>query len=273
MSFSTSNFNIKDIVHAWRRFLAPCMLACCSAIEAHAARLVTLTPHATEMVYAAGAGKQIVATVQSSDYPAAALNIPRVGDGITTAVEQIIRWKPDWVIGWPSPLMEKLQELGIKTWITNPNSLDSIAAQVLAMAKTFGDVEKARHWSLQYQRLLAAAKQQTDPGRPIRVAVLASADGQFVIARHALINEALHHCGGLNVFGQLASPAIRIGPESLIAAKPDVIISGEPLMNKPASPAPIVLIEGDWLYRPGPRFALAAEQLCKIIAASTPLVR
>ena len=66
-------------------------------------RVITLTPHATEMVFAAGAGEMIVATVDASDFPQQAQHIPRFGDGIHNSLEEIVRWEPDIVVGWPSP--------------------------------------------------------------------------------------------------------------------------------------------------------------------------
>ncbi|MBL8485399.1 MAG: hypothetical protein JNJ60_24595, partial [Rhodocyclaceae bacterium] len=48
-------------------------------LSAPARRIVTLAPHATEMLFTVGAGAQIVGTVEYSDYPDAALKIPRVG--------------------------------------------------------------------------------------------------------------------------------------------------------------------------------------------------
>jgi len=65
-------------------------------------RIITLTPHATEMLFAAGAGEHIVATVDASDFPSQARAIPKLGDGLNTSVEQVLQWQPDWVVGWPS---------------------------------------------------------------------------------------------------------------------------------------------------------------------------
>ena len=74
---------------------------CCGAnAQSPAPRILTLAPHATEMVYAAGAGQFLVGTVTSSDYPAEAREITRIGDGIVLNQERIIMLQPSLMIGW-----------------------------------------------------------------------------------------------------------------------------------------------------------------------------
>src|SRR5690606_17293721 len=63
-------------------------------------RVITLAPHATELVFAAGGGDSIVGTVTSSDFPEEALAIPRIGDGIVLNQERIILLKPTLFVGW-----------------------------------------------------------------------------------------------------------------------------------------------------------------------------
>lgn len=228
-------------------------------------RIITLTPHATEMVFAAGAGEQIVATVESSNYPPAALEIARIGDGLNTSIEQVLAWSPDWVIGWPSPLMSQLQTLGVRTWVSDPDSIEAIGAEVLAMARAFGHEGAAHAWHEQYQADLA--KLGNDIDQPLKVVVLASTDGQFVIGRHALINQALARCGAVNPFGRNRAQAPQISVESLIAVNPDVMMGGRPLDQTTVLPmlAPLYVIDADTLYRPGPRFLQAALEICELV--------
>src|SRR5690606_18186652 len=60
-------------------------------------RAISLAPHITELIYAAGAGDKIVATVLSSDYPPASRAIPRIGDGLHVSVEKVLSFRPDLV--------------------------------------------------------------------------------------------------------------------------------------------------------------------------------
>lgn len=287
MCFSMSRRRIK---HRFSRHIsgAPrlwiwCVIAALTSIRASAtptepsiastaatpARVVTLTPHATELVFAAGAGGQIVGTVASSDFPLAAKSIARVGDGLNTSVEQVLALRPDWVIGWPSPLMSQLQSLGIETLQSEPGSLAAIGQQVLDLGAKLGTLPAALAWHLQFEQRLSEldALRPAQSDEPVNVVVLASSDGQFVLGRHALMNETLEHCGATNPFAQTQAPAPQISRESLIAAKPDVIISGRPL-DDPQSmklTAPLRVIDADSLYRPGPRFIDAAFEICQLV--------
>jgi iron complex transport system substrate-binding protein len=72
------------------------------SLEAPARRIVSLAPHATELLFAAGAGEKIVGTVSHSDYPPAAQAIPLVGGYKALDLERILALRPDLVVGWQS---------------------------------------------------------------------------------------------------------------------------------------------------------------------------
>ena len=90
------------------------------SLDPPAARIVSLSPNLTELVYAAGAGDLLLATVEYSDYPAAANDLPRVGDAFRIDTEQIHHLSPDLVLAWPSgnpaAALAQLEDLGIKVW-------------------------------------------------------------------------------------------------------------------------------------------------------------
>lgn len=247
-------------------------------------RVVTLTPHATEMVFAAGAGELIVATVNASDYPPQALEIPRFGDGVHTSLEEILRWQPDVIVGWPSTYTERLQQLGQTVLLTNPTSPEEIADDIERIGKRLNtwDVAHAKAQAIrqQFQSLDRLANAETftrghgaSDSKPMTVIVLASADGRFVIGSDPLINEVIRRCAGINPFAANPHLAPQVGLEGIISTQPALIVSGtEPLASIRAL-APLQLIHADWLYRPGPRFVLAALQLCEAIASSNAKTR
>lgn len=247
---------------------ALCLWAWCGLVVAAPSRIITLTPHATELVFAAGAGDQIVGTVESSDFPDPTKAIPRVGDGLNTSIEQVIALKPDWVVGWPSPLLSQLQTLGIRTFESDPDSLEAIGQEVLQLGSQFGTETAARAWHAKFTQDMAKLKgfADQDNGQPVKIVVLASSDGQFVIGRHALINDTLERCGAVNPFAQTQAAAPQISAESLLAAKPAVIISGRPLDSPlPMTPTvPLAIIDADSLYRPSSRFINAAIEICML---------
>jgi len=252
-----------------RHWGALCLWAWCAVAFADTARIVTLTPHATEMVFAAGAGHQIVGTVESSDFPKAAQSIARVGDGLNTSAEQVLALAPDWVVGWSSPLISQLQSLGVKTIVSSPTSLQAIGQEVLRLGELFGTSDRAQAWHTEFEQAVGELG-NPDISRPIQVVILASSDGQFVIGRDALINDTLKRCGATNPFAATQAAAPQISRESLIAAEPDVMISGRQFDG--AQPmtltVPLAVIDADSLYRPGPRFIDAARTICTLVRAA-----
>ena len=96
-----------------------------------AKRIVSLAPHVTELLYAAGAGQLVVGTVEYSDYPPAAKNIPRVGSHNAFDLENILSLKPDLVMVWETGTVkqsvEKLRELGVPVYSSEPKKLADIA--------------------------------------------------------------------------------------------------------------------------------------------------
>src|SRR5258707_3494109 len=65
-------------------------------------RIVSLTPGATEMLFAAGAGAQVIATVEYSDEPPAARRLARIGDVAAVDMERLVSLRPDVVVAWPA---------------------------------------------------------------------------------------------------------------------------------------------------------------------------
>src|SRR5262245_179397 len=63
-------------------------------------RIVSIAPGATEMLFAAGAGDRVIATVEYSDEPEAAKAVPRVGDNSAIDMERVVALRPDVVVVW-----------------------------------------------------------------------------------------------------------------------------------------------------------------------------
>jgi len=65
-------------------------------------RIIALSPHSVEMLFAIGAGDRIVATLDYADYPKAALAIPRIGNFNGIQIEKVVELQPDLIIVWKS---------------------------------------------------------------------------------------------------------------------------------------------------------------------------
>ena len=257
-------------------------------------RVITLAPHITELVYAAGAGESIVATVDSSDYPPAALDLPRVGDGLNVNVERALTLRPSMVIAWqPSggamTLAPTLAALEIPLFYSEPRALDDIPAEVRRMGKLLGTPEVAQAAAQALDMRIAALRQRYAGPRPadrgpagrgpIRVFLELGPEPIYTIGSDPLLNDVLHACGAENLYAKSRVAAPQVSTESLLTQQPDVVIisTADPvriearrrawsaLGLRAAREQRIHSIDHDQLFRPGPRLIDAAETLCSLI--------
>ena len=93
---------------------------------APAARIVTLSPHLTELAFAAGAGSKLVGVVEFSNHPTEARSLPRVGDAFRLDLEALAAARPDLILGWPSgnptAVLDRLRRLGYRVVEWSPGS-------------------------------------------------------------------------------------------------------------------------------------------------------
>lgn len=238
-------------------------------------RIVTLTPHATELVFAAGGGQHIVATVQASDYPASVQPLPKVGSGLGVEVEPIIAQNPTLIVGWPSPLLDRLQTLGFKTFATQPQQLNDIPNEIDALGKILHTEPFAHEQSATLRARIQALPHLT-PKSPYKVAILADPQAGYAIGGQHILNDVLWRCGATNVFASQPSAAPLISHESLWATQPDLIMVGQtnqkPIQLPPKLAdlkAKVWVVNADTLFRPGPRLIDAAELICNQLQLAT----
>lgn len=245
-----------------------------------ARRAVTLAPHATELVYAAGAGGFIVGSVLGSDYPPAARALPIIGDGTQPDAERVAAARPDLLIAWqPSaaePLVRVMDKLGVPVFYSDPLTLDAIPGAVERMGKLFGTEPVANAAAADMRARLAALQARYAGRRPVRVFVQAGLDPIYTLNNASIVSDALRLCGGVNVFGQAPIVAPQVTLEGVLAARPEAVLAGVSrredtqanlaawqAMGLPAARQGHVYgVDADALFRPGPRLIDAAEALC-----------
>lgn len=198
-------------------------------IDGPAERLVTLSPHLAELVYAAGAGHRLLATVEYSNYPEPAAALPRIGDAFRIDAERILAFRPDLVIAWqsgnPPAAIEQLGRLGLAVWsveIREPGAIADVMEQIGAAAGTSGQAERAaRDFRQRLQDL--AARNRDAPS--IRYFYQADRDPLFTLAGDHLVSKGLALCGGENIFADVTGLAVQISHEAVMAADPDAILA------------------------------------------------
>lgn len=128
-------------------------------IEERPDAIVSLSPTATEMLFAVGAGAQVVAVDDQSDFPAEAPTTDL--SGFTPNLEAIVSYQPDLVIlvfePADSPLSEGLAEAGVPTLVLDgAQSLDDVYEQIEVIGKATGNLEGAHELNEEMQAEIAA---------------------------------------------------------------------------------------------------------------------
>jgi iron complex transport system substrate-binding protein len=196
-----------------------------------ARRIVSLAPHVTELLYAAGAGEFVVGAVDYSDYPEAAKTLPRVGSGGALDLEAILALRPDLVVGWqngnPIAVLEKLQALGIPLFRSEPRKLEDVAANLRALGHLAGTDTAATAASNDYLANLQQVRERYRNATPVTVFYQIWHQPLMTINGEHLISQVIALCGGRNVFAQQTALVPKLDVEAVLAADPQAIITGE----------------------------------------------
>lgn len=246
-----------------------------------AQRIVTLSPHLAETVFAAGAGGQIVGTVDYSNYPEAARRIPRVGGYSRFDLEAVVALKPDLIIAWeggnaPAHL-QKLRRLGLPVYLSQINRLEDIAGEIERIGVLAGTRQSADTTARTFRQRLADL-QARYAGRPVvRTFYEVWHQPLKTIGGQQFISSVIRLCGGENVFGTLTATAPDVTVEAVLAANPEAIIASgmgearpEWLDDWQARPGLLAaqrknlfFIPPDLIQRHTPRLLDGAERLCQ----------
>lgn len=248
-------------------------------------RAISLAPHLTELLYAAGAGDAIIATVSSSDYPKAASELPRIGDGITLHPERLLELHPDAIFAWlPGSTLVSMQptlkELGIPLLYSRPLHLRDIPQEIRRLGWLFNTRDVACPVAQQLDdRLDALASAALHDGPAVSVYLELGHAPIYTIGNDPLIADVLTTCNAQNSYAHSTVAAPQVLPEELLRRNPHVVIVSQPSIltqqerlrywQQHQLPAAVegrfFGISPDLLYRPGPRLIDATEQLCSYV--------
>jgi len=248
-------------------------------------RIVSLAPHLAEHVFAAGAGDKLVAVVEYSDFPAEAKAIERIGDAFRLDFERIVKLKPDIILAWASGNrsgdIERLRELGLTVYLSEPSTLEAIAVSLEKIGTLAGTEATATEAARRYrERLDPLTYPVTEDHDRIRVFYQIWDAPLMTINGDHLINEVIHRCGGLNIFASLGSLTPQISREAVVVADPEIILSASadqndrwtaPWQSLEAISAvrtdALITLQSDVISRASPRIVDGVRQLCEAIAS------
>jgi iron complex transport system substrate-binding protein len=196
-------------------------------------RIVTLAPAATAMLVAAGAGDQLVGTIEYSGQPASEMKLPRIGSADAIDMERLIALRPDVIIVWPDgnnpAQIATLERLGISVYRQEATTLDSIPDSLRRLGRLAGTSRVAdRRAGALAAKLAGLRKEYAYSGRSPTVLLEVWDRPLYTVGRGELMSDALGVCGARNVFADLPQRAPAIGIEAVIARDPDIIIAAAP---------------------------------------------
>jgi iron complex transport system substrate-binding protein len=250
-------------------------------LEAPATRIVALAPHSVENLYSAGAGDKLVGAVSSSDFPAQAKNIPRVGTYNAYSLEAIARAEPDLIVIWGSGngtrTMAKLETLGIPVFVSEPRQLADIPRDIRALGTLAGTESASEVEALRIEQELKVLRQRYSQKQALKVMYEIWNDPLQTINGDHLISQVITLCGGRNIFAGVNTLAPRVNIESVLALAPEAIVASgmrdtrphwlDDWQRFPDIPAVrdkgLFFVNPDYLERPTARVLQGAQSLCE----------
>ncbi|MGJ7460802.1 cobalamin-binding protein [Halomonas sp. MA07-2] len=199
-------------------------------LAAPAERIAALSPGATELVFAAGAGERVVAVVAHSDYPPEAAKVPSVGNHTRVDLETLLALAPDLVIGWitgnPAEQLERLERLGLPVFQIEPRGIEEIVSAIERLAHLAGSEATGGAEAARFRRGMAELAERHAESAPVSVFYQVWDSPLMTINDEHWIGEVIRLCGGVNVFANLDRLAPRISEEAVLATDPEAILAG-----------------------------------------------
>ena len=243
-------------------------------------RAISLAPHITEILFAAGAQDHLIAVDSSSDYPPAAKDLPRIGDALHVNPEKLLELKPDQVWVWQAnqigpELQRQLQQTHISLIFAAPQKLDDIPAFVRLAGDSLDTSDVAIPIAELLDNQIAALRQNSRLGETVSVFLEIGSEPLYTLARDPLIQDVLTTCKAQNIYARHAAVAPTISLEDVLHKRPQVVIMAyrDPAQLRARhlfwekhlglSPHALLNLNPDALYRPGPRLIEATRELCE----------
>ncbi|MEX5747402.1 cobalamin-binding protein [Massilia sp. X63] len=254
-------------------------------VQQPARRVISMAPHATELLFAAGGGRQVVGVMNYSDYPEAAKTLPLVGSNSVIDMERVLALKPDLIVVWhtgnTARQIAQIESLGVPVFHSEPRRLAQVADNVERLGRLLDTEPAAAKTAAALRARLAALEARYARRAPVTVFYQIWDQPLYTLNDAQIASDAIRVCGGRNVFGGLKVVAPEVGIEAVLAADPEAIMAGK--RYDPANPGlrlwepyksmtavkrgNLLTVDGELLTRPGPRAIDGAARLCEAFEA------
>ncbi len=257
-------------------------------LAARPARIVSLAPSITEILFAVGAGPQVVGLTKYCNYPADAAQGREIIGGFsakTISVEKIISLKPDLVFAAGAthkPVSEALEAAGVTVFNFDPKDFADVYADILAAGALTGNPAQAEKVVADMKARVAKVTAITaaiPPDQRVKVFYEVWDEPLMTAGPATFIGQVIELAGGINIFADVKEQYPTINSEAVVTRGPDVILGpsshGEGLTAAKIAGRPgwgelaavkagrIVIVDGDIISRAGPRLADALEAVAR----------
>ncbi len=252
--------------------LVLCVLILLPNSAAAAERILALAPHVCEILFAVGAGDEVVGAGEHCDYPAAARHLPRVADYRQVYVETALRLRPTLAIALRNDLpgMAELAERGVRLAASDPHTVQGMLSDILRLGRLAGHGADAGRVVTGLRRHLQSMRDARPAVHP-RVYYEIWSRPLIAAGGASLIGNAMQWLGLDNVFADVRQEGPRVSVESVLLARPDIIVLSS-RSNVAARerfwlrwfkrrPVHFVVADADLMQRPGPRLIDGMQRL------------
>ena len=249
-------------------------------------RIISLLPSNTELLFAVGAGEQVVGVTSYCNYPPEAATLQQIG-GITNksiSVETIVALEPDVVVATATQdeIIQTLDQTGLTVVVLEPATFDDIYANIEMVGQLTGHAAQGAEVAAVMRRRVDAvtAKVSTIPANERPAVFYEVWDEPLMTAGpNTFIGQMIEMAGGINIFAEVTEDWPQVSPEVIVARNPDVILGpgmhGDALLAEKIAARPgwanlsavqserIYLLDGDMISRPGPRLVDILEEIAR----------
>lgn len=248
-----------------------------------AQRIISLAPHVTEMLFAAGGGDKVVGVVDYSDFPEAAKKITNIGSNRQVDMERVLSLKPDLLVVWrhgsSERQLDQLRTLGIPMYHSEPKKLEDIPASLARLGRLMGTEAVAAPAAAALLGKLTALRSQYARRAPVKVFYQVWDKPLYTLSGSHIVSDAIGLCGGQNIFAAMSTTAPIVNVEAVLKEDPEVIfgtsekstLEGGINMWKDYPTVTAVkrknlyTLNGNLLNRSGPRMVEGTALLCEKI--------
>lgn len=249
-------------------------------------RIVSIAPGATEMLFAAGAGQRVIATVEFSDEPAGARTIPRIGDSNAIDIERVVALRPDVVVVWEGgsnvAQVNRLERLGVPLYRHKVERLADLPIALRRLGALTDTRDVAEKAARDIESRVARLQQRFGQGCAATVLLEVWNRPIYTVGGSHMMTDSLRLCGARNVFADLKEQGPSVDTEAVIARDPDVIVAVAPTGTaaswldewrrfgslRAVRNARLVPFEDARLSRLGPSALGGTEALCEALASA-----